>query len=232
VCKKLRIATIGRLGPWGASTLFTDWLQSEGTQPAVDLGDAVLSADVLGAFDVIVALNLSEAPIVWNDQTMDPNVSHAYSADEIAALESWVRAGGGLMTTTGYTPSDPRELTNINALLAFSNTGYSATQMDVDGDVPRFDPHAITTGVRALSVDVGVRPAGSGGTVIGWDAQDREALMVATIDGGRIAVWGDEWITYDEYWANRPDLDIELFWVNVMNWLAPPVACKLPILIR
>src|SRR5260221_3467127 len=100
-CDTLRIATIGRIGPWGTSTLFSAWLQKEGTQPAVDLGDAVLTADVLDKFDVIVALNLAQISID-RGRTMDPSISHAYSAAEASALETWVRRGGGIMATIGY----------------------------------------------------------------------------------------------------------------------------------
>jgi hypothetical protein len=228
-CNALRIATIGRLGPWGTSTLFTAWLEKEGTQPAVDLGDTVLTPDVLQKYDVIVALNLAQFPIP-DSNPPDPGTSHAYSDPEASALEAWLRAGGGIMTTIGYTSDEANEQANVDKLLAFAEVGYSTTLLDADGDETQFDPHPTTNNVHKLSIQNGVRPAGSGGTVIGWDTSNREALIVSTVDSGRIVVWGDEWITYDEYWGSRPDLDIEVFWVNVMNWLAPTTACKLPIL--
>jgi hypothetical protein len=230
-CDSLRIATIGRIGPWGTSTLFSAWLQKEGTQPAVDLGDAVLTAETLDKFDVIVALNLAQFPI-REGKTQDPGVSHSYSAAEASALETWVRRGGGIMTTIGYTSNEAEEQVNIDNLLAFSKMGYSTTLLDADGDVTRFDPHPTTTNVLKLAIQNGVRPAGTGGTVIGWDSSNREALLAGTVENGKIVVWGDEWITYDAYWGSRPDLNIERFWVNVMNWLAPQKACMLPDLVK
>jgi hypothetical protein len=229
-CKSLRIATIGRLGPWGASTLFTQWLMKEGTAPAVDLGDTVLTDEVLSKFDVIVALNLATFPIDEQGDELESGVSHEYSAAEASALESWVRAGGGVMSTIGYTYDEAGEQANIDRLLQFAKMGYSTTKLDAAGEITDFDPHPTTTNVAKLSIDNGVSTEGSGGTVIGRDDYGNDVLLVGDIDKGHVVVWADEWITYDEYWGDRPDLDIERFWVNVMNYLAPGTACELPIL--
>jgi hypothetical protein len=42
-------------------------------------------------------------------------------------------------------------------------------------------------------------------------------------------VWGDEWITYDSEWQDVEDQQVELFWLNILKWLSPPMTCQVPI---
>jgi hypothetical protein len=42
--------------------------------------------------------------------------------------------------------------------------------------------------------------------------------------GGRVAIWGDEWLTYDTVWLNQDTghtYSATTFWTNVITWLAP-----------
>lgn len=227
VCDCLKIATIGRAGVWGTSTLFAQWLAARGASAAVDLGDQVLTAGLLAPYEVIVILDASTVSIRM--QGTNYPVSHVYSAAEATALGDWVKAGGGVMTTIGYTSQESSEVANVNTLLAFSGMAYSATLTAPNGDVTLFDPHPVTSGVLKLAIEKGWPPAAGPGQTVGWDAQNRVALRVGTSGNGRIVMWGDEWITYDAYWASRPDLDIELFWLNVIKWLTPPKQCQVPI---
>jgi hypothetical protein len=58
---------------------------------------------------------------------------------------------------------------------------------------------------------------------------DSLALQVAQVDDGRVAVWGDEWITYDSEWADTEGQQVEHFWLNLLKWLSPPTQCQVPI---
>ncbi len=228
ICDCLKIATVGRMGIWGTGNVFTQWLNSRGAEAAADLGDQVLTDDLLAPYQVIVVLNLAMFT-VRNKGVTYPEISHAYSTDEATAMENWIRAGGGLMGTIGYTSNETAEMTNINTLLAFSGMGYNSAATDTDGDVSNWLSHPTTSGMGVARMRNGSRPLTTAGSTIGWDGQDREALQVLEIDGGRIALWGDEWITYDSDWNNVSDLDIELFWLNLIKWLTPPMQCQVPI---
>jgi hypothetical protein len=212
VCDCLNIATIGSMGKWGQGDVFDAWLNSRGPKPATKLGGAVLTPDLIRGFNVIVVLNVYNA--------------HAYSTDEAAAIEGWTRTGGGLMTTTGYTTRDcVSENVNVNRLLAFSGSSYGAPR--TDGDITNWAPHPVTASMGTSRIENGCEP--HGGLIIGWDPLNEAALNVIELDAGHIALWGDEWITYDALWNNVAQLNIELLWLNLLKWLSPTDRCQVPI---
>ena len=45
-------------------------------------------------------------------------------------------------------------------------------------------------------------------------------------DGGRIIVWGDEWLTFDSDW--QAFSDVEPLWVRFVDWARPQEICALP----
>jgi hypothetical protein len=227
VCDCLNIATLGRSGAWGTGNIFSDWLNSRSPKGAQDLGDQVLTEELIREFQVIVALDVSALAI--RVKGVDYPAGHAYSDDEAAVMQAWITSGGGLMTTIGNTSNERVEVENINKLLAFSGMAYSTTLLDTEGDVRVWEPHPVTEGMGVARIQNGVQPEGTTGEVVGWDAGDRVALKVHEVDSGRIAMWGDEWITYDEYWADVAELDIELLWLNLLKWLTPPKQCQVPI---
>jgi hypothetical protein len=47
--------------------------------------------------------------------------------------------------------------------------------------------------------------------------------------GGRVVIWGDEWLTYDTVWLNQDSghtYSAATFWSNVITWLAPTCTPK------
>jgi hypothetical protein len=54
-------------------------------------------------------------------------------------------------------------------------------------------------------------------------------LSVKEVGSGRIAMWADEWITYDSDWASSTQWQIERLWLNLFKWLSPPKQCQVPI---
>jgi hypothetical protein len=139
-----------------------------------------------------------------------------------------VRAGGGVMTTIGYTNDEAAEVVNVNKLLSNLGMGYSTTQLGLSGNVQNWDMHPVTDGITNIFTDNGVDPDGPSGMTIAHGGSD-VALQVAQADAGRVAVWGDEWITYDSEWADVKGQQVEHFWLNLLKWLSPPTQCQVPI---
>ncbi|HLT37629.1 MAG TPA: hypothetical protein VK034_15155 [Enhygromyxa sp.] len=47
-----------------------------------------------------------------------------------------------------------------------------------------------------------------------------------TASGGRVIVWGDEWLTFDSDWQGYAD--IEDFWSQMIGWVKPQDFCGAP----
>lgn len=227
VCDCLSIGTIGHIGPWSdGGDIFASWLNARTPQGAVALGNQVLTPELLAPLQVIVVLHVGTMEIEHDDAVAPAN--HAFSAEEVAAFGAWVKSGGGVMTTIGYSGSEAEEVVNVNRLLGAVDAGYSVTNLDLGGYVTRWEPHMVTSGVRRIFTDNGVEPSGSG-TVVAYGAEDRVALRVHQPGEGHVVVWGDEWITYDSEWEDVQDQQVELFWLNILKWLSPPKTCQVPI---
>jgi hypothetical protein len=227
VCDCLAIGTIGHIGPWSdGGNIFASWLNARTPQGAIALGDKVLTAELLAPLQVIVVLHVGTMQVTNGDVSAPAN--HAFSEAEAAAFGAWVKAGGGVMTTIGYSNTEAEEVVNVNRLLATVDAGYSVTNLDLSGYVTRWEQHAVTAGVRRIFTDNGVEPAGSG-TTVAYGENDRVALRVNQPGDGHVVVWGDEWITYDSEWEDVQDQQVELFWLNILKWLSPPKTCQVPI---
>ena len=132
------------------------------------------------------------------------------------------------MTTIGYTDDEAKEVVNVNRLLAPLGMGYSATKLGLSGNVQSWLSHPITDGISNIFTDNGVEPDPTAGTSVALSG-DKIALQVSQVDGGRVAVWGDEWVTYDSEWADVDGQQVEHFWLNLLKWLSPPTECQVPI---
>jgi hypothetical protein len=228
VCDCLNIATIGEIGPWSnGGNVFKDWLNSRSPLGAVELGDQVLTDDLLKPYQVIVVLYVSTSELSAQGRTLAAH--HTFSADEVAAFERWVRAGGGVMTTIGYTSDEANEVVNVNRLLAPLGMAYSTTKLDLGGYITNWTPHDLTMGVSNIFTDNGVEPDGPNAMVLARDASNRVALEASQADSGRVVVWGDEWITYDSQWQAVSDQQVARFWLNILKWLSPPKVCQVAI---
>lgn len=169
----------------------------------------------------------------------------APTSSEVNAIRDWVNAGGGLMVTIGIT-STAAEMANANILLRPFGIAYSTTDVNVlqgNSSVSVFSvapPIAsqITAGVGTLPVTGAAGIEGlSGGNLppnsstfsmygTGGGSFSRGGYVggysigVAKINGaGRINLWGDEWITYDDAWTGAHAADVRSYWNNVITWL-------------
>lgn len=228
ICDCLNIGTIGRIGPWSSGgDIFKDWLDTRSPLPALEIADQALTDDVLGGLDVIVVLRADTAPLGQDDS----EAHHAFAASEVSALEGWVRAGGGLMTTIGYQGDESAEVVNVNLLLEPFGLGYDPENTDLDGGfLETWDmTHPISNGVSSINVQNGVQPYDTTGTVVARGEQDRVGLVAHQVDDGRVIVFGDEWITYDSEWEDTEDQQVELLWLNMIKWMSPPERCQVEI---
>lgn len=228
VCDCLNIATIGDIGPWSdGGNVFKTWLNSRSPTPAVELGDQILTDRLLAPFQVIVVLYVATRELSGNGRTLAAH--HPFSEDEVAAFARWVRAGGGVMTTIGYTTNESEEVANVNRLLGPFGMGYSTRKVDLSGEIDEWQPHPLSAEIDRIFTQNGIEPDGPNGDTIARGGGDRVALQVSQPDTGHVVVWGDEWITYDSQWKDVKDQQVERFWLNILKWMSPPKVCQVPI---
>jgi hypothetical protein len=227
VCDCLKIAS---LGVGGASsdgqTVFANWPNARSQNPVMALGDRKLSDALLQPFEVLIVLDVATMDIGGNGITLHAN--HAFSDAEVAALQRWVQAGGGMLTTTGYSADEAKEVVNVNRLLTPFGMAYSTKKLDVDGYVEDWVDHPITEGVHKIFTANGVEPDGAHALTLAKDTAAHVVLQVpdpATTDA-RVIAWGDEWITYESQWKAQDDQQVERFWLNSLAWLSPSEVCQ------
>lgn len=227
ICDCLLIATLGVKGTVGASDVFNTWLNGKSDIGAKDLGDAVLTPELLAKYQVIVAQNVKG--------------NHPYGADEVKALKAWVDKGGGFLTLIGY--SDAGEADNVNRLLAPLGTRYNNVQILGKGSGPTVpvtiwtQGSPVTAGITRVGIDNGYEVQGTGSTPAPLLARAKEKNSDKTYDvlrgqavgSGHVLTWGDEWITFDGEWNQNADYQVERFWLNMIKWLTPATQCQVPI---
>ncbi|MCU0664734.1 MAG: hypothetical protein MUC50_20725 [Myxococcota bacterium] len=226
LCDCLNIGTIGRIGPWSTGgNIFKAWLDSRSPIPATELGDQVITPALIAGLDVIVVLRADTAALPVQENSPG---HHEFGAGEIAALQDWVRSGGGLMTTIGYQSDEAAEVQNVNRLLAPLGVRYQseAQYLGLTGYITSWGAHPIAEGVTTVFTDNGVEPAVDGASAIAWDGTGKVAMVVATPGDGHVIVFGDEWITYDSEWVNIAEQQVERLWLNMMKWMSPPEECQ------
>ncbi len=208
VCSCINIAVIGRPPTYGANGMdntmaFTNWLNSK-SSAAADLVTTkpTLTADYLAKYDVIIlqALEDKEGGPYWN-----------FSADEIAAFEAWVRAGGGVITLTGY-GGQSAEINPTNALLAFTGMSYNTDDIlsacpdsccyCTFSSVPMTGwntAHPISANITAVGAFHGRSVNAGGGDLV---ASSGTTVYGATkqMDSGRVFMFNDEWVMYTSQW--------------------------------
>jgi hypothetical protein len=218
VCDCLKIATLGIGGTWGNHVVFTNWPNNRSQNPVVALGNRKLSDQLLAPYQVVIILDVAAMQGVGSDGVMLP-ANHMFGDDEVAALQRWVQAGGGLLATSGYRSDEALEVVNVNHLLAPLGMAYSTTKLDVDGYVENWTADPLTAGVSKVFTNHGVEPDGANARTLARDSAGRVVLQASK--STRVLLWGDEWITYDALWQQRSDQQVERLWLNMLDWLSP-----------
>ncbi|MGH7438134.1 MAG: hypothetical protein ACRENE_20820 [Polyangiaceae bacterium] len=234
-CSCFNIASIGQPGCSGCeaagnggdtTSSFVDYLNAH-SSASIDsyTTKPALTADFLAKYDVLIIQGLYDG---CSGKTGSPPWSitgnlWSFSSTEIAAVKTWVAAGGGLITLSGFV-SDTTEVQPLNALVeAVTNNDISYGTADVHGQdlggqtfclgesdpltgwtttLPGGGPDPITQGITDIGAFHG-RPitvvAGSKAVI---DNQDTTTVYAAHEDVGmgHVFTFFDEWVTYTSQW--------------------------------
>ncbi len=214
-CTQLNIGILGNPGA-NASSNFQTWLQKSGTtvQRIQTTTGEPLTAATLQPFDVVI--------LDW--------LTRDYTPSEAAVLATWVSAGGGVASMSGY-DDNPTDDWHANSLLAPLRVAYSGPLRN--GPVTDFATHPITAGLTTVTFNGGYAISDLGGTAstrapIAFlpDASGKVTVGSAVqLGAGHAFVWGDEWIEFDSEWSTLPE--IKQLWVQVFKWVAPTNRCAL-----
>jgi hypothetical protein len=225
VCDCLRVATIGLAGNASGSTLvFSSWPNQRAQNPVTALENRKLTDALLAPFQVLIVLDVAPFESLSNNVTVPAH--HQFDDQEVAVLERWVRAGGGLLTTSAYRHDEAHEVANVNRLLKPFGMAYSTTDLLADGYIQDWTAHALTEGVSNVFVSNGVTVSGTNALSLARDAGNRVVFQAAMATDLRVLAWGDEWITFEELWQDREDQQVERLWLNMLTWLSPPGNCQ------
>jgi hypothetical protein len=173
-----------------------------------------LTDDFLKQYNVIILQALEDniyAASIWT-----------FSQSETDALERWVRAGGALITMTGY-GGNTSEVQPLNQLLGGSNkwSGISYNTDDTFGQTTQYsycaysalsfngwttdyaDYDQITHDLKKVGVFHGrsINCTGSDCQIFAKDPTAGNVGVAKDVGSGRVLAWGDEWVTYTSQWG-------------------------------
>ena len=103
-CTCINIASIGHEGVWGpcssdSTTALQNWLNTQSTAKVdnFDTAKPTLTADFLAKYNVVLLQWMVE-----NGEQNNNGAAWVFTANEVSALETWVKASGGLIVLSGY----------------------------------------------------------------------------------------------------------------------------------
>lgn len=220
ICDCLNIGILGSPG-FAPNSNFETWLEAQGSM--------VTRTSLVNNPNVVTPAFLSPFDLVLLDR-----IERALTPAEAAALAAFVKdEGNGLITLIGYNfdnnnPAPERDRANT-ALAPFGlayEGGYFGDQV-----IPTFDQvHPVSKGIFDVQLWGGIEPQDNGNqgtsTIFATYQQMNAGIAHQTSMGGRVIVWGDEWITFDSDWQGFAD--VQDFWVNMVDWARPEGFCVLP----
>lgn len=224
-CSCINLAAIGLVkgeANENDTTAFQTWLNTKSTANVTMIAEKpTLTPEFLQNYDVIVLQ-------VLGDSTKGPFWN--FTAEEVAALTTWVQdGGGGLITLTGY-GADIREVDPVNNLLAFSGISYNTDDVlgtgtcpeeihDPDGDGPQVGQSYQPCYCWANSIPVGgwdaAHPVSKNitrvGALHGRSINPGDATVIASdgttvyaagkqVGAGKVFAYADEWPIYTNQW--------------------------------
>jgi hypothetical protein len=221
ICDCLNIGILGATG-FAPNANFEAWLEDQGsdvTRTLLANNPGVITPAFLDKFDLVLL----------------DRIERALSPEEAKAIEAFVKTDGrGMITLIGYNfdnnnPAPERDRANT-ALAPFGlayQGGYFGNAV-----IPTFNQnHPASKGIFDVNFAGGIMPVDNGNqgmsTVIATVAMMNAGLAHQTaMDGGRVIVWGDEWITFDSDWQGFAD--VQELWVNMVSWAKPQDFCGVP----
>jgi len=205
-------------GDNGDTQSFIDWLNNQ-SNASVDTYTTkpAITANFLAPYNVLVFQWLADVPCTSGP--CDASSYWQFSQDEVNALQTWVNAGGGIVTMSGY-ESSSSEINPINTILSFTEMQYGPD--DVLGTCELFDGGAdslcyCNEGTVPLGPPWAATPIGTDITSVGAfhgrpvlakgpdtviDIEDAKYVYAAhqAIGQGHVFVFTDEWVTYSSQW--------------------------------
>ena len=221
ICDCLNIGILGNSG-FAPNANFEAWLE--------DQGSSVTRTLLLNKPGVVTPAFLAAYDLVLIDR-----IERALSAEEAAALEAFVKTSGrGMITLIGYNfdnnnPVPERDRANT-ALTPFGlayQGGYFGNAV-----IPTFDQnHPVSMGIMDVNFAGGIEPVdlgkqGQSDIFSTWQGKTCGIAHQTAMMGGRVIVWGDEWLTFDSDWQGYAD--VQDFWVNMVDWARPQDFCGVP----
>lgn len=206
----IRVGMLGRLPSYGAvpgmdnTAALQQWLNARSSAVVeVFTTDTELTPEFLASYDVLIlqALEEREGGPYWS-----------FTPAEVANFEAWVRAGGGLVTLTGY-GANAQEVNPTNQLLAFSGLSYATD--DVLGTCPDNDcccasnsvplagwnpEHPIGANMTRVGAFHGRSVLGAGAEIVVSQGNTVYGATKTFGDTGRVFVFCDEWVSYTSQW--------------------------------
>ena len=224
ICDCLAIGIIGATG-YAPTADFEAWLEEQGT--------SVTRTLILNQPGIVDDAFLAPYDILLVDR-----IQRSLSPAEAAAIESFVKDDGrGVITLIGYNfdnnnPAPERD--RANSVLAPFGLAYAGGYLHAGPNAnvtPVFDQmHPIGMGIFDVNYIGGIEPVDQGnqGTsqIFATVPQGDAGLAHETTDGGRVIVWGDEWITFDSDWQGYAD--VQKFWAQMIGWAKPQSFCGDP----
>jgi hypothetical protein len=221
ICDCLNIAILGNSG-FAPNANFEAWLEDQGT--------AVQRTLLLNNPGAVTPAFLAKYDLVLVDR-----IERALSPEEAAALEKFVKQDGrGMITLIGYNFDNNNpvpERDRANTVLSPFGLAYQGPYFG-NGVIPTFDQnHPISKGIFDVNFAGGIEPVDTGkqGTsAIFATVQGKTGGLAheTAMQGGRVIVWGDEWLTFDSDWQGYAD--VQEFWVNMVKWAKPKDFCGVP----
>ncbi len=221
ICDCLNIAILGASG-FAPNANFEAWLE--------DQGSSVTRTLLLNKPGVVTPAFLSVYDLVLLDR-----IERALSPEEAAALAAFIKDDGrGMITLIGYNfdnnnPAPERD--RANTALAPFGLAYQGGYFG-DAVIPTFDPnHPVSKGIFDVNFAGGIEPIDTGKQGVSqvfatWQMKTAGLAHQTAMQGGRVIVWGDEWITFDSDWQGFAD--VQDFWVNMVDWARPQDFCGVP----
>jgi hypothetical protein len=222
ICDCLVIGILGNTG-YAPSADFVAWLEDQGTSVTRTLllnNPNVVTDQLLAPYDILII----------------DRIERALSPAEATVVENFVKQGGyGLITLIGYNydnnnPGPERD--RANTALAPFGLAYTGGYLHTNaGVIPTFDQmHPISQDIFDVNYHGGMAMVDNGNQgmsdFFATVQMGNAGLAHETAMGGRVVVWGDEWLTFDSDWQGFAD--VQQFWAQMISWVKPQDFCATP----
>jgi hypothetical protein len=222
ICDCLRIGILGATG-FAPSSNFEAWLEEQGTVVTRTLlanNPGVVTDALLANYDLVIV----------------DRIERQLAPAEAQALSDFVKLDGrGMITLIGYNfdnnnPAPERD--RANTALAPFGLAYQGNYVHTNAGVtPTYvQMHPIGMGITDVNFWGGIIPADIGNQgmseVFATVPSGTAGIAHQTDMGGRVVVWGDEWITFDSDWQGFAD--VQAFWASMVGWAKPQDFCANP----